>query len=172
MSFIRIKYFTLPYLLCLWIAGWFCLLSSCKDKSPNNNSPYENSLGINPATLAQIDSINYTTIEWDSLVKNFGTIIYGDSVLIRFQFRNTGVHPLFLSAVRTSCGCTVPDYPKNAIMPGEENELVVNFHSIGQADSIHKTILVTSNTTNGIKHLLTIKGDVKGLRAGDENRQE
>ena len=159
-------------LVCFCIAGWTCLVSSCRDKRPNNSTPYENSLGISPATLAQIDSINYTTIEWDSLVKNFGVIRYGDSVLIRFKFRNTGVHPLFLSAVRPSCGCTVPDYPKNATMPGEENELIVNFHSIGQADSIHKTILVTSNTANGVKRMLTIKGVVNGLNDSNKNRQE
>jgi hypothetical protein len=148
-----------------------CILLSCKSKNQNRTAPYQNNLGIDPATIAQIDSINYTTIEWDSLSKNFGVISYGDSVLIRFKFKNTGVHPLFLSSVRPSCGCTVPAYPKDAIMPGEKNELVVNFHSIGQSDIIHKTISVTSNTSNGVRHLLTIGGRVAPMHSAGKIKE-
>lgn len=136
------------------------VLYSCDNKNQTPVSPYANDLGIKPATLAQIDTTNYTTIEWIDRVKDFGTIKYGDSVLLTFRFKNTGIHPLFLSAVKPSCGCTVPHYPAEAIMPGGENELTTNFHSIGQAESVHKTILVTSNTSNGVTHLLTIKGRI------------
>jgi len=154
------QYFRIPYILSVYTITWISILSACKNRDHNPGSPYENSLGIKPATLAQIDTINYTTIQWINQVKNFGVIKYGDSVLIKFRFKNTGIHPLFLSAVRTSCGCTAPRYPAGAIMPGEENEMTVNFNSIGQADTIHKTILVTSNTSNGVKHWLTIEGRV------------
>jgi len=159
------KYFRLPYILCALTIIWISILSSCKNTNHSLHSPYQNDFGINPATLAQIDSINYTTIEWINPVKNFGVIKKGDSVLIKFRFKNTGVHPLFLSAVRPSCGCTVPHYPGEAIMPGEENELIVNFYSVGQADTIYKTILVTSNTFNGVKHMLTIKGRIDSEKA-------
>jgi Protein of unknown function (DUF1573) len=149
-----------------FVGGIVCigLLYSCKSKDPVPVSPYANDLGIKPATIAQIDTAHYTTIEWMDRIKDFGTIQYGDSVLLKFGFKNTGVHPLFLSAVRPSCGCTVPHYPIEAIMPGEENELTVNFHSIGQADTVHKTILVTSNTSNGVTHLLTIEGRIDSRR--------
>ena len=171
MVFLKIKCVQATWLL------WACIISpviffSCKSKEQNNSAPYQNDLGINPATLAQIDTIHYTTIEWDSLAKDFGVIDYGDSVLIQFRFKNTGIHPLFLSSVRPSCGCTVPAYPKDAIMPGEEKQLIANFHSIGQADIIHKTILVTSNTLNGVKHLLTISGRVNNLKDSGGNKIE
>jgi len=136
------------------------LLYSCDNRSPTAVSPYANDLGIRPATIAQIDTAHYTTIEWIDRRKDFGTIKYGDSVLLKFRFKNTGVHPLFLSAVRPSCGCTVPLYPTEAIMPGEENALTATFHSIGQADIVHKTIAVTSNTQNGVTHLLNIEGRI------------
>lgn len=136
------------------------ILYSCESKYQAPVSPYANDLGIKPATIAQIDTPHYTTIEWIDRVKDFGTIRYGDSVLLTFRFKNTGIHPLFLSAVSPSCGCTVPHYPADAVMPGEESELTANFHSAGQADTVHKTILVTSNTSNGVTHLLTIEGRI------------
>ena len=171
MFFLKIKYLQATRLLCTCIISPV-IFFSCKSKEQNNTAPYQNDLGIKPATLAQIDTVHYTTIEWDSFAKDFGIIDYGDSVLVRFRFKNTGVHPLFLSSVRPSCGCTVPVYPKNAVMPGEENELIVNFHSIGQADIIHKTILVTSNTLNGVKHLLTISGRVNNLKVSGGKKSE
>jgi hypothetical protein len=151
----------------LFIAGAIVcigILNSCESKYQAPVSPYANDLGIKPATIAQIDTPHYTTIEWIDRVKDFGTIRYGDSVLLTFRFKNTGIHPLFLSAVKPSCGCTVPHYPAEAIMPGEESELTANFHSVGQADTVHKTILVTSNTSNGVTHLLTIEGRVDNRR--------
>jgi Protein of unknown function (DUF1573) len=154
----------------LFIGAVACILYSCNGGNRTPVSPYANDLGIKPATVAQIDTAHYTTIEWIDSLRNFGSIKYGDSVLIKFRFRNTGSHPLFLSAVRPSCGCTVPDYSLEAIMPGEENELTANFHSIGQADTIHKTILVTSNTSNGVTHLLKIEGRIDNMRAADENK--
>lgn len=170
MLFYKVKYFPLRYILCACAITWISILSSCKNMNRNPGSPYENNLGIKPATLAQIDSINYTTIKWIDPVKNFGIIKYGDSVLIKFRFKNTGIHPLFLSAVQPSCGCTVPHYPSEAIMPGKENVLTVNFNSIGQADNIYKTILVTTNTSNGVKHMLTIKGRVDKKETHIENK--
>lgn len=154
----------------LFVGAVACILYSCNSENRTPVSPYANDLGIKPATVAQIDTAHYTTIEWIDSVKSFGAIKYGDSILIKFRFRNTGSHPLFLSAVRPSCGCTVPDYPVEAIMPGGENELTANFHSIGQADTIHKTILVTSNTSNGVTHLLKIEGRIDNIRAAVEKK--
>lgn len=160
------RYWQLRYFLCICAFFWISTLSSCKNANQNSVSPYENNLGIKPSTLAQIDTIHYTTIGWINPSQNFGVIKYGDSVLIRFRFKNTGIHPLFLSAARPSCGCTVPRFSDEAIMPDEENEITVNFNSIGQADTIHKTILVTSNTSNGVKHMLTIEGRVDKTETG------
>ncbi|MEI9909257.1 MAG: DUF1573 domain-containing protein [Bacteroidota bacterium] len=137
------------------------ILTSCKSKDTNRNlHPYENKLGIKPASLAQIDTINFTTIEWINPVQNFGILKYGDSAVIKFRFKNTGVHPLFLSRVQPSCGCTVAHYREEAIMPGEEDELTVIFNTIGQGSEVHKTVSVTTNTSNGVQHLLTFEGRV------------
>jgi Protein of unknown function (DUF1573) len=153
-----------------WHAGYACLifgisfLTSCRDKNSTKNfHPYENKLGIKPASLAQIDTVNYTTIQWIKPVVNFGVLKEGDSAVIKFRFKNTGENPLFISAVRPSCGCSIPHYPEEAIMPDEENELTVTFNSRGQRGAIHKTINVTTNTANGVSHLLTFEGRVDNL---------
>ena len=125
--------------------------------------PYENKLGIKPANIAQIDTVHFTKIKWFGPSKNIGTVNEGDSILIKFKFENTGVHPLFISAVNTSCGCTNAQYSHEAVMPGMEDELSVIFNTIGQAVTFHKTITVTSNTSNGVKHLLSFEGKIDTL---------
>jgi hypothetical protein len=138
------------------------MLASCKGKeSKSNQKPYENDLGIKPSSLAQIDTVHFTTIKWINPVVNFGVIKEGDSALLKFRFKNTGVHPLFLSAVRPSCGCSLPRYSEEATWPDEENELAISFYSKGQRGAIHKTISVISNTANGVNHLLTFEGTVE-----------
>ncbi len=126
--------------------------------------PYENKLGIKPANLAQIDTVHFSKITWFEPSKNIGTVKEGDSVLIKFKFKNTGVHPLFVSAVNTSCGCTNAKYSDEAVMPGMEDELTVIFNTVGQAVTFHKTITVTSNTSNGVKHLLSFEGKIDTSR--------
>lgn len=149
----------LVILICT-IIGITSFISCIHNDTKTTLRPYENKLGIKPARLAQIDTVHFTTIQWMDPVKNMGTVLEGDSVLIQFKFKNTGVHPLFLSEAIPSCGCTIPTYPEEAIMPGEEGKLTVNFKTQGQAGDIHKSIMVTTNTSNGAKHLLLFEGKV------------
>jgi len=134
---------------CLIIVTFF--IHACH----NSVNSYENNLGIKPGIIAQIDTANYTTIEWEDTVKNLGEVKQGDSVFIKFRFRNTGDGPLYLTSVHPSCGCIVADYSQNAIQPGEGGELTATFNSRYQSGYINKTITVTSNTSNGINHLLS-----------------
>src|SRR5258705_5740529 len=108
----------------------------------NTINTYKNDLGIKPGVIAQIDTANYTTIEWEDTVRNFGTAKEGDSVFIKFRFKNTGNKALFLATVRPSCGCTVADFPKNAILPGTGGEATATFTTRGHSGYIHTTIMV------------------------------
>jgi Protein of unknown function (DUF1573) len=133
------------------------VLTSCH----NTVNKYENTLGIKPAVVAQIDTANYTTILWADTVKNFGTVKEGDIVLIKFSFKNTGDKALFITDVQPSCGCVVSDYPKDAILPGKGGDLKATFNSKYHPGYTHKTILVTSNTSNKINHMLYFYGEVR-----------
>lgn len=149
------------------------ILTSCRDKQKKiiPEHPYKNDLGIKPANLAQLDTVNYTTIKWIDPVVNLGTLKAGDSTTIRYRFRNTGENPLFLSAVRPSCGCSVPQYSEEAIMPDQEGELIVYFNTAGQSGAIHKTITVTSNTANGVRNVLSIEGQIESTKEPDKHKQ-
>lgn len=151
----------------MYSAGKFCVgyivvLFAFMACSGNDRGvkPGEGILHVKPAKLAQLDTGKYTTVEWEKPDRNFGTITEGDSVVMQFRFTNTGTHPLFISAVKPSCGCTVPKYPEEPVMPGGSGEMRVTFHSINYPGEAHKTVVVTTNTSNGVKHVLTMTGRV------------
>jgi hypothetical protein len=134
----------------------FILFEACKNKV----NTYENKLGIMPASLAGIDTANYTKIQWEDTVKNFGRINEGDSVLIKFKFKNTGKTVLYILATLPSCGCTVTDYPKNAVLPGDEGLIKATFNSLGHAGKVKKDIMVKTNTVNKATQHLEFSGEV------------
>ena len=90
---------------------------------------------------------------------DYGTIDKGTDRIKRFKFTNTGNEPLIIKAAKSSCGCLMPTYPKEPIMPGESNVIDVNYdtHRVG---SFTKTVTVTTNE-NSDTHTLTVKGEVK-----------
>ncbi|PKA97097.1 uncharacterized protein DUF1573 [Flavobacteriaceae bacterium MAR_2009_75] len=89
---------------------------------------------------------------------DFGTIEQGTAQETIFKFTNTGNAPLVITDATSSCGCTVPDPPKDPIAPGEVGELVVKFNGSGQ-NQVTKTITVKANTEKG-SELLRIKAFV------------
>jgi hypothetical protein len=129
---------------------------ACKNKV----NSYENKLGIRPASLAEIDTANYTKIQWEDTIKNFGSINEGNSVLIKFKFKNTGKTVLYILATLPSCGCTVTDYPTNAILPGDEGFVTATFNSLGHPGNVTKYIMVKTNTINKITQQLEFSGEV------------
>lgn len=87
-----------------------------------------------------------TTIQWIDSVRNFGKINEGQKLAVSFRFKNTGDKPLVIESVQPACGCTVADYPKQPIKPGEEGEITGEFDSQGRVGQQHKEITVTTNT--------------------------
>ena len=90
---------------------------------------------------------------------DFGTIEPGTPQETVFKFTNTGSGPLIITDAKSSCGCTVPEYPKNTpVAPGDTGEMVVKFNGSGQ-NQISKTITVKANTEKG-EEILKIKAFV------------
>lgn len=99
-------------------------------------------------------------IEFDSQVKDFGTIEFAGDGSHTFKFTNTGEAPLIISNVKPTCGCTVADgWPKEAILPGESGEIKIKYDT-KRTGQFTKTIKVTTNTAEP-EIRLTIKGVVK-----------
>jgi len=108
-----------------------------------------------------------TTIQWIDSVRNFGSINEGQKLSVSFRFKNTGTKPLVIESVEPACGCTVADYPKQPIAPGEEGEITGAFDSEGRPGSQHKTMAVTANTDQR-KYTLVFDVDVKASKQQQE----
>ncbi len=94
------------------------------------------------------------TIDYGRIEKN------SDDGIRTFEFTNTGNAPLVITAVQSTCGCTIPSKPKEPIMPGKTGKIGVKYNmGLGP---IRKTITVESNATNydGGRIALKIKGEV------------
>jgi len=83
-------------------------------------------------------------IEFETETIDYGTIEKGADGVRVFKFKNTGDAPLVVSAVKSTCGCTVPKKPTAPILPGESGEIEVKYDT-KRVNPIRKTITVTSN---------------------------
>ena len=95
-------------------------------------------------------------ISFDKKIWDFGTITEGEVVEHTFRFTNTGTNDLIISNASASCGCTIPEWPKEPIAPGEKGEIKVEFNSNGKKDMVTKDITILANT-NPVKTILQIK---------------
>lgn len=77
---------------------------------------------------------------------DFGKINEGDVVEHAFKFTNTGQAPLIIASAVGSCGCTVPEWPKEPIGVGETSEILVKFNSRKKPGLQNKTVTITANT--------------------------
>lgn len=95
-----------------------------------------------------------TTMEIDK-VFDAGEVLKGEVISAKFKIKNTGDYPLVIAEVSGSCSCTVTDYPKEAIMPGDEGEIFahVNTDKTGSG-AISKTVRIVSNTTPSINQVV------------------
>lgn len=116
-------------------------------------------VGLNPKHNASLSKTTGAKISWKKDVYDFGEIPQGKPVTIYFEFTNDGDSPLIISDVVASCGCTVPDYPKEPIAAGKSSKIKVTYNAANKG-TFSKTITVKSNDEAATK-LLTIKGTVK-----------
>ena len=84
---------------------------------------------------------------------DFGTVTEGEKVSYSFKFKNTGGSDLVITSARGSCGCTVPEYPKNPIKPNEEGVIHVTFDSSGKDGMNHKEVTIVTNAQPNTKVL-------------------
>jgi len=97
-------------------------------------------------------------ITFENIVHDYGNIYQGDNGSCEFVFKNTGKADLILTNCRSSCGCTVPEWPKDPIAPGKKAHIKVTYNT-QRVGAINKSITVESNATNN-RVILTIKGNV------------
>ena len=103
-----------------------------------------------------------TTMAFADTLKDFGTKTQGEILNFAYAFTNTGNQPLLIEEVIPSCGCSVADYPKQAIAPGGKGEIKVEFDTNkGGLGSVQKLITVVANDANKPQHYLLFQGTVE-----------
>ena len=107
---------------------------------------------IEEDTLPKVPVIKFT-----SLVHDYGNILKGDNGVCHFELTNVGKADLQLTNVSSSCGCTVPSWPRELIPPGQSATIKVSYDT-KRLGGINKSIYVDSNT--GERVTLSIRGNV------------
>lgn len=146
----------------LFIAIAIAGLAACNMEDKKTAAPTGPKL--TPAQLDSIknDSTTYTTIQWtDSMPVNIGKMTDGEEREVAFHFKNTGNKPLIIIETQGTCGCTTPEKPEGAILPGKEGVIKAIFNSNGMGGRvITKTVTVIANTNPSSFHQLTFTGEV------------
>lgn len=100
-------------------------------------------------------------IKFEKTKHNFG--LFSESnpqVTCTFKFKNVGDGPLIIHQAIASCGCTVPDYPKEPIKAGESGEITVRYNGYGRFPGrFRKSITIRTNGTKEITRLI-IEGEM------------
>lgn len=106
-------------------------------------------------------SIGAPIITLDKKEFDFGTVTDGEIIETVFILTNTGKSPLVITDAQTTCGCTVPSWPKDKpIAPGESTEIKVKFNTAGKGGGRQvKDVTLFTNTAVG-REILRIKGIV------------
>lgn len=132
------------------VALLFLSIAACQNQ--NAEKAAAENTNLDPAT-APVFSFEQESFD-------FGEITEGDTVTHNFNFTNTGKGPLIISNATATCGCTIPEYPKEPIAPGDKGTIHVVFNSAGKSGMQNKIITITANTVSGSQELHLI-GNVK-----------
>lgn len=117
-------------------------------------------LGVANAQQEEPANVSGAKISFTEMEHDYGTIQKGGNGECEFVFTNNGNEPLILSNVKASCGCTVPTWPREPIMPGKSSNIHVKYNT-NNVGGFTKTITVTSNAVDNPRLVLKIKGTVE-----------
>jgi cyclophilin family peptidyl-prolyl cis-trans isomerase len=98
-------------------------------------------------------------IQFNKEVHDYGIIEYSADPYCTFEFKNTGNESLLITEARGSCGCTVPEWPKEPIAPGSTGSIKVTYDT-KRVGSFQKSVTIMSNAINEPTKVINIKGEV------------
>jgi len=101
---------------------------------------------------------NAAEIAFDKVVHDYGSVVQGGDGTCEFKFTNTGKEPLIISKPVSSCGCTVPTWPQEPILPGKSEVIKVTYNT-NNIGPINKSVTINSNAKTA-RVVLQIKGTV------------
>jgi hypothetical protein len=146
------KSFSAVIILCVGIIAFS--LTSCSNDRISSDVIQNPNTANGKGDLSQLPSFKFVEESHD-----FGKIMQGETVSYPFKFKNAGKSDLIISDVSTSCGCTVPSFPKTPIHPGQDGSIKVSFNSAGKHGFQNKNIVIVANTQPNT-FILRIKAEV------------
>ncbi|MGB1248320.1 MAG: DUF1573 domain-containing protein [Chitinophagales bacterium] len=159
------------------LAAFGFMLASCGDETPATEETVETTIEETTSTIEEVSNtaeeilptetiaptevmMTMTSMSIDRMEHDFGNIPDTDPVETTFTITNTGNDPLLISGAQGSCGCTVPEYPKEPIPAGESREMQVSFSPSGKEGAQNKTVTISANI-EGQTQIINIKSNVQ-----------
>ncbi len=109
--------------------------SSAADAADSTGTEISSAMPATDAPVMSFETVNY----------DFGKVKEGSKVQYEFKFKNTGKSPLIISDASATCGCTVPEVPKEPVKPGAEGVIKVVFDTMGKGGIQDKVVTIISN---------------------------
>jgi hypothetical protein len=143
-------------------------IGACKKEQPvpdNTRSTFKPTgnladLVYNPVRPdGSIDSSFLPIMTLTDTLFDFGTVHEGDVVTKEFSFINTGTAPLLITEAKSTCGCTIPQWPREAIPPDSTGVIGVNFNTLYRTGAQLKEVTIFANTFPS-QHVIRLKGRV------------
>jgi hypothetical protein len=145
------RHFKILYVFMLTLAFFSCKENATsKINTSNLESAKERDATIN---------LGAAIIEFDKTEYDFGEIVEGEIAEGVFKITNIGKVDLIITSAKATCGCTVPEWPKDAIKPGASADLKFTFNSRGRVGKQSKSITLQTNSEK-VTELIRIKGTV------------
>lgn len=143
---------------------FICLSVSAVVANAQNKSsapaPSPAAMQAPPAPVAEKVNPKAGKFKFKEEIHDFGEVPEGPLAECDFEFKNVGKEPIIIQEAHGSCGCTVPKWPQEPILPGKKGVIHVAYNSAGRPGPINKTVTINSNAQQS-PLVLQIKGNVK-----------
>jgi hypothetical protein len=126
----------------------FSMVAVAQSTEPTKAEPIEEAA---PSTGGPVMSLESNTVD-------YGTLKQHGEPLRKVSFTNTGTEPLVIKNARGSCGCTVPTWPKEPILPGASADIEIRY-ATNRLGKINKTVKITTNE-GGDPHVIKVVGNI------------
>jgi len=134
--------------LLAFIFAAFSMVAVAQTEEPTAPTPTEEAA---PETGGPVMTLESNTVD-------YGTIKQHGEPLRKVSFTNTGTEPLVIKNARGSCGCTVPTWPKEPILPGASADIEIRY-ATNRLGKINKTVKITTNE-GGDPHVIKVVGKI------------
>lgn len=122
------------------------ILPGCKSKGEQMDNAVSPELITNPISASgKKASGTLPVMVFEQTKHDFGIMVQGEKLSYTFKFTNTGGSDLIISDASSTCGCTIPDFSKAPVKPGEQGKVEVIFNSAGKSGTVSKSIRLLTN---------------------------